>query len=105
MGEARTGKSCLIKRYCEDKFISKYISTIGVDYGVKRLNLGSMEVRINMWDFAGGEEYREVRNEFYKDTQGAVLVYDVTDRQSFEALGRWLEESATVCADPREGEG
>lgn len=94
MGDAKVGKSCLIKRYCEDKFIQKYIGTIGVDYGVKPLRLGSMEVRINMWDLAGGLDYVEIRNEFYKNTQGAVLVYDVTDRASFEGLDRWLDESA-----------
>mmetsp|Transcript_11486 Transcript_11486/g.29016 ORF Transcript_11486/g.29016 Transcript_11486/m.29016 type:complete len:212 (+) Transcript_11486:374-1009(+) len=94
MGDARVGKSCLIKRYCEDKFIQKYIGTIGVDYGVKALRLGGMEVRINMWDLAGGFDYAEIRNEFYKNTQGAVLVYDVADRGSFDSLDRWLDESA-----------
>lgn len=50
-------------------------------------------MRVNLWDLAGPAEYLEVRNEFHKDTQAAILVYDVTSRPSFEALGSWLEES------------
>eukprot|EP00775_Hariotina_reticulata_P004873 gene4873-5118_t len=93
LGDTGVGKSCLIKRYCEEKFISKYITTIGVDYGVKPVKFGDHEVRVNLWDLAGPAEYLEVRNEFYKDSQAALLVYDVSNRGSFEALSSWLEEA------------
>ena len=99
MGEQACGKSCLIKRYCEDKFIVKYIPTIGVDYGVKPVQMGEYEVRVNLWDFAGGNDYKEVRNEFYKDAQGCLLVSDVTSRSSFEALPQWVAESQEYGAD------
>ena len=75
------GKSCLIKRYCEERFVTKYIATIGVDYGVKPVKIDRLgEFRINFWDLSGHSEFFEVRNEFYKDTQGCLLVYDVTSR-------------------------
>lgn len=93
MGDSNVGKSCLIKRYCEEKFISKYIPTIGVDYGVKPVKYGDYEVRVNLWDMAGPAEYLEVRNEFYKDAQGALLIYDITNRASFESITSWVEES------------
>uniref|UniRef100_A0A7S0RSD0 Uncharacterized protein n=1 Tax=Chlamydomonas leiostraca TaxID=1034604 RepID=A0A7S0RSD0_9CHLO len=99
MGEQATGKSCLIKRYCEDKFIQKYIPTIGVDYGVKPVRLGDYELRVNLWDLAGAGDYIEVRNEFYKDAQGCLLVYDVTSRASFEALPAWLQEAKDCGAE------
>ena len=83
MGDEGVGKSCLIKRYCEEKFVSKYISTIGVDFGVKPVKLGGQSVRVNFWDLAGGDEYFEIRNEFYKDCNCALLVYDVNERASF----------------------
>ena len=54
--------------------MSKYISTIGVDYGVKGIALAGEEVKVNFWDLAGAKEYLEVRNEFYKDAQGCLLV-------------------------------
>jgi GTPase SAR1 family protein len=53
----------------------------------------SCKVRVNLWDLAGPPAYLEVRNEFYKDSQGALLVYDATNRPSFEALGAWLQEA------------
>lgn len=99
MGDQAVGKSCLIKRFCEDKFVQKYIPTIGVDYGVKPLRLGEYELRVNFWDLAGPAEYCEVRNEFYKDAQGCLLVYDVTSRASFENLPAWLDEAREHKAD------
>jgi hypothetical protein len=59
------------------QFVSKYISTIGVDYGVKGIVLSGEEVKVNFWDLAGSKEYLEVRNEFYKDTQGCLLVSSI----------------------------
>jgi DnaJ family protein C protein 27 len=50
MGSGGCGKSCLIKRYCEDRFVSKYIATIGVDYGVKPVQIDGIDVRVNFWD-------------------------------------------------------
>ena len=94
MGEGGVGKSCLIKRYCEGKFVSRYISTIGIDFGVKPVVVAAgNSVRVNFWDLSGHPEFFEVRNEFYKDTQGAILVFDVTSRSSFEALDTWLREA------------
>mmetsp|Transcript_67890 Transcript_67890/g.99301 ORF Transcript_67890/g.99301 Transcript_67890/m.99301 type:complete len:188 (+) Transcript_67890:62-625(+) len=93
MGEAGAGKSCLIKRYCEEKFVAKYISTIGVDFGVKSIVVDNHQVKANFWDLAGASEYFEVRNEFYRDAQGAMLVFDVGNRASFDALDAWVEEA------------
>ncbi|XP_048457012.1 dnaJ homolog subfamily C member 27 isoform X4 [Rhincodon typus] len=71
LGSAEVGKSCIIKRYCEKRFVPKYLATIGIDYGVTKV---------------------QVRNEFYKDTQGVILVYDVGLKDSFDALEGWLTE-------------
>lgn len=93
MGDEGVGKSCIIKRFCEERFIPKYITTIGIDYGVKRVTVDGTEVRVNFWDLAGGQEFFDIRNEFYKDAQGAILVYDVTNARSFAQLELWLQES------------
>lgn len=94
LGESGVGKSCLIKRYCEDKFVTKYVATIGIDFGVKPVHLdGPGPCRVNFFDFAGGIEYFEIRNEFYKDAQGAMLVFDVGSKASLEALDKWLKEA------------
>ena len=94
MGSLGSGKSCLIKRYCEERFVSKYIATIGIDYGVKSVKVAFQDVRVNFWDLSGHPEFLEIRNEFYKDTQGCMLVYDATSRESFDELDFWLEEAS-----------
>ncbi len=99
IGAGGTGKSCLIKRYCEERFVSKYIATIGVDYGVKPVNVDGQDVRVNFWDLSGHGEFFEVRNEFYKDAQGILLVFDVSNRASFEECDTWLTEASKYGAD------
>ena len=121
-GSGGTGKSCLIKRFfnnfnflfsliliynnlfirfCEERFVSKYIATIGVDYGVKPCTINGMDVRVNFWDLSGHEEFFEIRNEFFKDTQGILLVYDASSRESFDDLDKWLAEATKYGANPK----
>lgn len=102
LGGPGVGKSCLIKRFCEDRFVSKYIATIGIDYGVKPVQVDGSEVRVNFWDLSGVADFLEVRNEFYKDAQGALLVFDVGMRESFESLDSWLAEAAKFGANYRD---
>lgn len=97
-GDEGVGKSCVIKRYCEERFIPKYICTIGIDYGVKRVRVDGNECRVNFWDMAGGSEFQEIRNEFYKDAQGMILVFDVTNARSFAQLEVWLREATKFGA-------
>ena len=99
LGGAGVGKSCLIKRFCEDRFVSKYIATIGIDYGVKPVTVDGIEVRVNFWDLSGVPEFLEVRNEFYRDAQGAILVFDLSMRESFDGLDAWLAEAAKFGAN------
>lgn len=101
MGPGAVGKSCLVKRYCEERFISKYIATIGVDYGVKPVEIDGVSVRVNFWDLSGHQEFFEIRNEFYKDAQGILLVYDVCSRESFEELDNWITEATKFGANMR----
>uniref|UniRef100_H2Z026 J domain-containing protein n=1 Tax=Ciona savignyi TaxID=51511 RepID=H2Z026_CIOSA len=92
MGNAEVGKSCIIKRYCERRFVSKYLPTIGIDYGVTKVSVKDKEVKVNIFDMAGHPYFFEVRNEFYRDAQAALLVFDVCDRNSYLALESWLTE-------------
>ncbi|KXS21989.1 RJL family GTPase [Gonapodya prolifera JEL478] len=92
VGDPAVGKSCIIKRFCEGRFVQEYISTIGIDYGVKPVIVDGQELKVSFWDSAGDPAYFEIRSEFYKDTQGVLLVFDVSQRKSFESLDRWLQE-------------
>ena len=93
IGNQEVGKSCLIKRYCEGKFVKRYISTIGVDYGVRKLNLKNHPISINFFDLSGYEDYKLIRTEFYEDTSGLLMVYDVDNKDSFASLVHWEDEA------------
>ena len=92
VGSERTGKSCLIKRYCEKRFVSKYMSTIGIDYGATKIYVDKREVSVHIFDTSGSALFGDVRNEFYSDAHGILLVFDLTRRETFEELTAWLDE-------------
>lgn len=95
LGSAAVGKSTLIKRYCEGRFVQKYITTIGIDYGVKPVKVLGQDLKVNFFDSSGGEEFKDIRVDFYEmgQTGGILLVYDVTNPKSFRDLGSWMEEA------------
>lgn len=68
IGDPEVGKSCLIKRYCEGRFVSRYIPTIGVDYGVKKTNIKNYKVNINFFDLSGESDYLTISKEFVQDS-------------------------------------
>lgn len=100
LGESRVGKSCLIKRFCEgNRFVSQYIPTIGIDYGARQFAVDNVNFYAHFWDMSGDDSYFEVRNEFYGDTDGFLMVFDMSSRDSFNQLNRWVEEAKRYGAD------
>jgi len=91
-GMEAAGKSCIIKRYCEKRFVAKYLPTVGIDYGATRIFVDKREVSVHIFDTSGLPLFSEVRNEFYRDAHGLLLVMDVTKRESFDGLTDWLQE-------------
>lgn len=69
IGDKEVGKSCIIKRYCEGRFVQKYITTIGVDYGVKKMTISGKKIAVNFFDLSGDDDYALIRNPFLKDAQ------------------------------------
>jgi DnaJ homolog subfamily C member 27 len=98
IGDVCSGKSGLIKRYCNPgRFVSQHIPTIGLDYGIKTTSKtmndnSSTNIKVDFFDLSGDAAYSEVRNEFYNNIDGVLLVFDVTSRQSFESLDSWIKE-------------
>jgi small GTP-binding protein len=100
LGESRVGKSCLIKRFCEgNRFVPQYIPTIGIDYGARQFSVDNIQFYAHFWDMSGDDSYFEVRNEFYGDTDGFLIVFDLSTRDSFTQLGRWIDEAKRYGAD------
>lgn len=94
VGDSGSGKTCLVKRFCEEKFTAKFHPTVGVDYGFKIHTVRDVDVRVHFWDMAGRVEYYDVRNELYSQTQAVMLVFDVTSRTSFQSLESWNRETS-----------
>ncbi|KAL7646713.1 UNVERIFIED_CONTAM: hypothetical protein RMT77_001966 [Armadillidium vulgare] len=92
LGNSGTGKSCLIKRYCEKRFSAKYVPTIGIDYGSTIVDVDGRRLSVHFFDTSGSPLFKDVRSEFYHDMQGILLTYSVTDRGSFNDLESWMDE-------------
>ena len=71
VGDLEVGKSCLIKRYCEGSFVQDYITTIGIDYGVKKVPFNDVKVHINIFDLSGDDDYKPIRTKYYKNSIGS----------------------------------
>lgn len=92
IGDSGVGKSCLMLRFCDDTFNEKQLATIGVDFKVKYLVEGGKRLKLAVWDTAGQERFRTLTSSYYRGAQGIILVYDVTQRETFTNLRNWLDE-------------
>ncbi|CAL8070926.1 unnamed protein product [Calicophoron daubneyi] len=96
IGNAGSGKTCILRRYTERKFIPNMPHTIGAEFGSKIICADGTAVKIQIWDTAGQERFRSMARSYYHDAVGALLVYDVTNRDSFNALSQWLNDARTL---------
>lgn len=92
LGDGRVGKTSLAVRYTHEKFSSSYKPSLGVDFMLKRVLVGEQRVKIMVFDTAGQEFISSLRKRYYSGAHGAVLVYDVTRRETFDNLVNWLKE-------------
>ncbi|PFH34266.1 Rab18/RabC-family small GTPase [Besnoitia besnoiti] len=92
IGDSGVGKSSLLLRFTEDVFNDKQLSTIGVDFKVKHMTVGDTRLKLAIWDTAGQERFRTLTSSYYRGAQGIIMVYDVSNRQSFLDLQSWLDE-------------
>ncbi|XP_076918895.1 ras-related protein RABA4d-like [Bidens hawaiensis] len=92
IGDSAVGKSQLISRFSKNEFSLDSKATIGVEFQSKTLVIDEKTVKAQIWDTAGQERYRAVTSAYYRGAVGAMLVYDMTKRQTFEHMTRWLEE-------------
>lgn len=98
IGSAGTGKSCLLHQFIENKFKADSNHTIGVEFGSKVVNIGGKSVKLQIWDTAGQERFRSVTRSYYRGAAGALLVYDITSRESYNSLSNWLVDARTLAS-------
>ena len=93
IGDTCVGKSCLLLQFTDKRFQPVHDLTIGVEFGSRTISLDQDQIKLQIWDTAGQESFRSITRSYYRDAAGALLVYDITRRESFNHLGRWLEEA------------
>ncbi|KAL4440972.1 hypothetical protein ABPG74_009385 [Tetrahymena malaccensis] len=92
IGDTGVGKSCMLLRFVDDRFREDYDATIGVEFGSKIIDVANLSIKIQIWDTAGQESFRSITRSYYKGAIGAVVVFDITKRSSFENLPKWLHD-------------
>ena len=92
LGDSEVGKSCFLMRYSDNIFVENYITTIGLDYKLKYVQLDSGEtIKVQLWDTAGQDRYRTIAKNYYKGSHGILLLYDITKENSFENIREWVQ--------------
>lgn len=98
IGDSGVGKSCCLLRFSEDSFTPSFITTIGIDFKIRTIELDGKRVKLQIWDTAGQERFRTITTAYYRGAMGILLVYDVTDERSFNNIRTWfsnVEQHAT----------
>lgn len=90
IGNSSVGKSSLLLRFSDNIFHETFLPTIGVDFKIRTIEQAGSIIKLQMWDTAGQEKFRTITSAYYKGAQGIVLVFDVTDRKSFDDIKNWL---------------
>ncbi|XP_060040776.1 ras-related protein Rab-8A isoform X2 [Erinaceus europaeus] len=99
IGDSGVGKTCVLFRFSEDAFNSTFISTIGIDFKIRTIELDGKRIKLQIWDTAGQERFRTITTAYYRGAMGILLVYDVTNEKSFLNIRNWvrnIEEHASA---------
>ncbi|KAK9839170.1 hypothetical protein WJX74_010897 [Apatococcus lobatus] len=99
IGDSGVGKSCLLLRFSEDSFTSSFITTIGIDFKIKKILLDNKWIKLQIWDTAGQERFRTITSAYYRGAMGILLVYDVTDEASFNNIRNWMRNIEQHASD------
>jgi len=100
VGESGAGKTCMLLRFADDMFEEDFVSTIGVDFKVKEIQLDGKKIKLQIWDSAGQERFRNITSSYYRNCSGIIIVYDVTRMDSFEKVTDWIQEVRRFVSVP-----
>ena len=92
VGDTNVGKTNIMSKYIKDQFNITSKSTIGVEFGTKILEIDNKKVKAQIWDTAGQERYKSITSAYYKGAKGAFIVYDITNKSTFESVDKWIKD-------------
>jgi len=92
IGDSSVGKSNILTQYLNDKFDPNSKSTVGVEFGTKNVKIKNTKIKLQIWDTAGQERYRAITSAYYKGAKGALIVYDITNKNSFNNIDKWIAD-------------
>lgn len=95
IGNSGVGKTNILLRYCDADFKINHMSTIGLDFKIKMVQVDNKKIRLQIWDTAGQEKFKTVTQSYFKGCKGIFVVYSIDDRESFNAVERWIEQAKT----------
>lgn len=93
IGDTGVGKSCLLLQFTDKRFRNDHDLTIGVEFGARMVSVSNKDIKLQIWDTAGQESFRSITRSYYRGAAGALLVYDITRKDSFLHLAKWLDEA------------
>ena len=99
LGESMVGKTSIINRYVNDKFGERYLCTIGIDFQEKIIVKNDKEIKLQIWDTAGQERYRNVTKSYFQSSNGFILAYDISNKESFNQIKYWLDQIKTTSEE------
>ncbi|KAJ3309985.1 GTP-binding protein [Boothiomyces sp. JEL0838] len=97
IGDSGVGKSCLLMRFCNDEFTPSFITTIGIDFKVRTIEVDGKRIKLQIWDTAGQERFQTITASYYRGAMGIAVTFDLTSDKSFASIPQWLrniEENA-----------
>uniref|UniRef100_A0A6B2LM13 Uncharacterized protein n=1 Tax=Arcella intermedia TaxID=1963864 RepID=A0A6B2LM13_9EUKA len=101
IGECGVGKSSLLRRYTQSKFVEDYEKTVGVEFGSKIIVVGDNKVKLQLWDISGDPTFDELSKSYYRGCRGVLILYDITDVQSFATVPKWIDRvHQNSCKSP-----
>ena len=102
IGDSNVGKTNIISRYCNNSFNYNSRYTIGIDFSTKLIQIEDKIVKIQIWDTAGQEKYRAIMPSYYRNCSGILIIFDITNEQSFDNVSKWYDEVLKNCGTDKD---
>nr|CAX70484.1 Rab-protein 10 [Schistosoma japonicum] len=99
IGDSGVGKTCLLIRYVDGSYSPSFISTIGIDFKIKTIELEGKKIKLQIWDTAGQERFHTITTSYYRGAMGRMMIYDITNRRTFDNIQTWMKNICDYASE------